>query len=538
MRRGFLTFIATFLLVFSGLVPAHAVLLDLQVSLGANSQSFAKVLFAKQTNEGHDVLTYVVAISRDAKATWVEHNVSASSTDAVVNVQLQMPAASAAFVKVASVDNGVRSNWSNEVVAVTKGLRAQRVYIKTYSGAPISGGAVSWVANSGRTRSSVQYGLTSTGYIDFPALPAGSATVSLVNGELPDGTRVSGVFNAFLGFEPTTLTTPNPPMSVRTLTVQLPNGVPVANAAVTVDSSYLSSSIDLQGFTFSIPDTSGLSVSEDYYTDDWIDPWDTYSGSLVTSGLTDNLGRFTVVGFTNTVPPVSVEYNDGFITQTVTGQLSNYNTIIELDYEPYVDVLQSAVLVDNGSTASIPIDVTTGDPSVPARIFPLPFGASAILPAIVGPTTISLLRPSGASVGRCGATGSTSLSPGGTGTIRICATKSGVYRIRTGAGIMTTGKVTLHVKNSAPMAPTKVKVATAKLGSAILTWDAPEYGGNSVVKYVITVKRGSSVLKTITTTSRTLSFNSLPRTANLKFIVKAVNKFGISDAVQVSSKVA
>jgi hypothetical protein len=371
-------------------------------------------------------------------------------------------------------------------------------------------------------------------------LPAGNATVKLVGGELPDGTRVSGTFNAFLGFNPVVLSTPNPPLSVRTLTVQLPNGVPVANASVNVDSSYLSSAITLNGFTFRIPDSSGLSISPDYYDDDWIDEWDEYQGTVESSGVTDNLGRFTVVGFTNTVPGVQVEYDDGIISQTATGQLSNYNTLIDLDYEPYVDVLQAAVLVDSGETAVIPIQIDLGEPietssfRVSANYYkPLHFG-----PMAVAPTTISLIRPDGASVGRCGATGKTSLKAGSKGSIRICATKSGVYRIKSGSGVLSTGYVTLHVKNAAPMSPKRVKVTSGRPGKASLSWAAPEYTGGSPVTYTISVKQGSRVVKTLTSASRSVVINNLKHATSYTFTVIATNKFGSSDGVTVQTAVA
>jgi hypothetical protein len=539
MRKIVTVIVGTLVLILGNVFPANAFLLDPQIALGSSTSAYANILFAKQNSDGHDVLTYIISTSKDNRATWTERTITVDGSQPTVSVQLVMPPATATYVRIASLDDNMRSNWSNEIIATTKGIRAMRVYVKTYSGAPISGGAVSWTANNGKTKSSTQFGLTNEGYIDFPALPAGNATVKLVGGELPDGTRVSGTFNAFLGFNPVVLSTPNPPLSVRTLTVQLPNGVPVANASVNVDSSYLSSAITLNGFTFRIPDSSGLSISPDYDDDDWVDEWDEYQGTVESSGVTDNLGRFTVVGLTNTVPGVKVEYDDGIISQTATGQLSNYNTVISLDYEPYVDVLQAAVLVDSGETAVIPIQIDLGEPietssfRVSANHYkPLNFG-----PMAVTPTTISLIRPDGASVGRCGATGKTSLRAGSQGSIRICATKSGVYRIKSGAGVVSTGFVTLHVKNAAPMSPKRVKVTSGSPGKASLSWAAPEYTGGSPVTYTITVKQGSRVVKTLTSTSRSVVISNLLHATSYTFSVKATNKFGNSDSVHVQTTV-
>jgi hypothetical protein len=343
---------------------------------------------------------------------------------------------------------------------------------------------------------------------------------------------VSGTFNAFLGFDPVVLTTPNPPMSVRTISVQLPNGVPVANAQVSVDESYLSSSITLNGFTFTIPDSSGLNISSDYYDEDWIDEWDLYQGTVVSSGLTDNLGHFTVVGFTNTVPGVQVGYDDGIISQTATGQLSNYNTVITLDYEPYVDVLQAAVLVDNGATAVVPIQIDLGTTIAPSA-FRVNKPRVDVQAASLPQSIISLVRPSGAPAGKCGATGKTTLSAGSSGSIKICATKSGVYRIKAGPGVITSGVVTLHVRNAAPMSPRRVKVTSSSPGKAAITWSSPEYSGGTSVNYEITVKRGNSVVKTLTTSSRSLNLTGLSHSTPYTFLVKATNKFGKSDSVTV-----
>jgi hypothetical protein len=538
MRKAlFLIFVASIALL-AGVTPAHAeILFDPVIQVGsANSttSSSFNVVMAKPVINGTTVTSFVVSVSSDQRTTWTDREVEVSTSGPAVTFQFTgLQPASARFVRVAYKYNAQQSSWSNEVLGTTKGTRAQRVMVQTYSGAPITGGAVSWTAKNGSVQSSVQYGLTSGGYIDFPALPAGSAQVTLVGGVLADGTKVSGTFSAFLGFDPTVLSTPNPPLSVRTVQVNLPNGVPISNALVEVDETYLSSTKTLNGFNFSIPDTAALAVSPDYYDDDWIDPWDDYSGDVTSTGYTDSLGRFTVVGFTSTVPQISVTYDDGEITQTAFGQLSNYNTTVTLDYEPYVDVLYNTVLGGNGDTVVVPIDLSLGADSQ----FIIGESSNRAESERTAAVRVSLLRPNGASVGRCGASGETSVVPGQNGEIRVCATKSGIYRISAGSGVMSTGYVTIHVKKAAPMVPTMVKVLSNSSGKASISWSAPEFNGNAKVSYTVTAKKGNRTLATKQVAGTSVTFSGLPHATKVKFIVKAVNKYGSSDSVAVAATV-
>jgi len=158
-------------------------------------------------------------------------------------------------------------SWSAPVEMYTTGARSMRVYVQAPDGTPIVGGAITWTMPTtpagGSAHSSLTYGLTSEGYIDLPSAPAGEATFTLTNGELPNGILVSGQMGAILGHKSTVLQIVHPPTALHVVRVVMPNGLPISDVTVDVNSVDMTDTQTRQGFTFTLPDSGLLSATPD-----------------------------------------------------------------------------------------------------------------------------------------------------------------------------------------------------------------------------------------------------------------------------------
>jgi hypothetical protein len=466
-----------------------------------------------------------------------------------------------------------------------------RVNIQTPNGTPVTGGVVTWAMANGSAKSSVTYGLTQSGYIDFPAAPAGNVNVILTNGELPNGVLVSGTFAAVLGFADTNLEIPSPPDPVRTVTVTLPNGLPVANADVEIYSDDMTDQVTRQGFTFKLPNSSLLNVSSDFSDSDWVDDeeyWDfeEYSywteinvnifsaknvatknsgattkqslvhaesglkkslalnnSELVASGTTNTMGRFTVLGFSNSVPDAKVTYDDNVITQTQDVQLQARNTIVELDYIPYVAVEDASITATENVAVTIPVEVVDGNNSMSA----LQAVNKGVIYNALGKSgvKVKISAPAGApkyTKGKCkGLASSFVTNSSGKVSTKVCATKSGNYRVLSlSNGTLSMGAVEILVKG-APSTPVRSLKGTSKShGQINLTWEKPKYlGGASLKSYIVTAKIGNkTITKKLSGSSKSLTLKELKNGKRYTISIVAVTKNGKSDPVKISVPVS
>jgi hypothetical protein len=547
------------------------------------------VRFNKPADNGSPITSYDIWVSSDSLgATW-DKKYTAAPADlnaATVIIAVPVPTGSARLVKVRarSADSDpatadVVGDWSASMEMFTKGARTMRVYVQTPDGTPVVGGVITWAMANGSARSSVTYGLTQSGYIDFPAAPAGDVNVTLTRGELPNGVQVSGTFAAVLGYSSTTLMTPASPNAVHTVTVKLPNGLPVANADVEVFSDDMSDTQVSSGFTFYIPNSGLLSVSPDASESDWIDDaeyWDyeefdywtdvdinvninslssakntsksvdsakaailaMNNSELVKSGVTNSMGRFTVLGFTRSVPDARVTYDDEVITQTQEVQLQSRNTVVELDYIPYVAVTDDSVNATENTAVTIPVLVA--DPSnVSSQLNSLNSDRSRS----VG-IRVKLVSPSGAPVyrnGSCrGLASSYVTGSNGRAAVKICATKSGNYRVVSlSGGTLSMGAVEILVKGAPSLPVRKLNGSSKTFGTMNLAWTAPKYtGGTKITGYKIkaTAPGAPTINKTVTSTS--LRLTGLKNGKRYTVSVIAVTKNGSSDQVKISVPVS
>jgi len=237
--------------------------------LGPLSTTAINLVFQAPDSGGDVITNYDIWSSDDHGQTYNFHGTGLPTGDSLtLRFGLVASPAIARFVKVRARTASAEGAWSQPVEMFTTGARPMRVYIQAPDGTPIIGGAVTWnmpqTPGGGTAHSSVTYGLTNEGYIDLPQAPAGEALFTLTGGQLPNGVLVSGSFGAILGYPSTILQTVRPPSALHVLSVEMPNGLPIANAHIDVNSSDMTDTQTRQGFTFSLPDSGLLSATPDF----------------------------------------------------------------------------------------------------------------------------------------------------------------------------------------------------------------------------------------------------------------------------------
>lgn len=486
------------------------------------SSSSVTVGWSAPNSNGAAISDYLVRTSSDG-STWSDPiDTASTSTSYAID---GLSSATARLVQVAAKNSKGQGPWSDSFLSTTKGAKLVRVTVQDSTGLPVTGGAITWRMVDNSAWSSKTYGLTADGIIDFPYAPAGAVNVTLTNGQMSDGSIVSGSWNATLGFDTAVLTVPtNDAYAARTVHVQLPNGYPVANVKVTVTGSGLTSHKTLSGFTFSVPISS-------------------------TTGFTDASGNFTATGYWSGVPSANTLYDDGIITQQQDNKLVGSMTNVELDYMPWVSFDSSQVIGSAGAPQIVQVSaVDSGSAQLIGRRY------VTAQPGKAG-VAVKLVPPKGVKVTKC-ANGKSQKLSGVTGAngkakLTICAYESGVYTLKT-SGAASVGSIRVLVKGAAPLAPTSVNVTSPVVGQLRASWNKPLYdGGSPVLSYTVTAKATGkpTVTKLIKATiSKTGAVTKAPATLQVltglsnatvyTVTVTATTKNGTSNAYSVKVPVA
>ena len=271
--------------------------------------------------------------------------------------------------------------------------------------------------------------------------------------------------------------------------MKLPNGEPVLGAAVLVSGLYSSKFVD--EFAYSLPSAS--------------------------SGSTNDQGTFLASGFVSGTPRAKVTYNDGVLVQTKFVDLTSATTNVVLDEMPWLEVNESTQTVSSGSLVSVPVSLK---------------GVSS-----KSGYSLSITAPSGSSQTCKGKVLTAKTNSSGKATIKVCANKSGTYKVKA-KGAVSTGVVQLKVKNAAPLPVSGVTARSTSLGSATVAWSAPSYtGGASITGYKVIITGGGKTY-TKTTTARLHTFTGLKNATQYTVTVEAITKYGSSSRVTVRVGVA
>jgi len=400
--------------------------------------------------------------------------------------------------------------YSVPKLAVIPGLSPQNIKVLTSTGQPVSGGAITWVASG--IRSSHTYGLTSTGEIQFPAAPAGSANVSLTNGVLPDGDYVSGTYPVILGLSGgATITLPAMPSIGSTLVnVEAPGGLNLPGAVVTVPGVTQSSVVD--GTTFTTPQVSN-------------------------AGTTDLDGNFTVRGFIAPGAQASVSYDDGVVTQTTVVPIIQPLTNVVFNNDPVIIPITAKSITTAGSVISVTLSASgIVNPSFAHLL--LLTGASAVKTrtAMGGLRVQAVLPRSFKSCIAQQLSGTTNAQ--GQVTLKFCATTTGLVWFRAN-GAYVAGAFNVFVKGTAPTAVLAPLASTPQLGHASLTWTVPAFnGGSPITKYVVTFSATGKRTVVVNATSTHINVGGLADATRYSVSIVAVNKSGTSPATSLKVSVA
>jgi hypothetical protein len=294
--------------------------------------------------------------------------------------------------------------------------------IKTSDGQPVTGGSVTWSLVDGSGSSSSPRALNSAGEVTFELVTTGSATITLQNGELSSGAKVSGSWPGVLGIANLELrVAAEPLLTQKSVWVRLPNQVPVPNSRVSA-LTQISQSRSVSGFTFIAP------------------------GTL--NAVTNGEGRATLTGYASGNPSAQISYDDSVFVQRSNSILVSESTDIELEFMPWVSAPEVDKTLDYGSadvvefTANaIPDPEEMGGLATRIGEFVTSLfvqNASDTVSALVQPGVLVTVEPPAgapAAPATCGQVLSARTNSQGVATLRICPTSTGEYKVVTAGAV-------------------------------------------------------------------------------------------------------
>ena len=499
----------------------------IQTARTANSVAFN---WAAPAADGISIEKYKVEWSTNG-TTWSEREVNTASYTISGLI-----AATSYRVRVSAFTAAGWGAASAESYLSTSGTKSMRISFVDAAGKPLSGGSVTWKTSDNRYSSAVPLGLTANGVVDFPRVAAGAGKVVISQVVLADGTEVSGQWDVQLGTSNLTLRMPalneNAISTVRKIKAQLPNGLPVPGANVSID---------------------GLGIPSGYpagpqFVNATIGDF-TYKVRVVARGVTDANGEFIFTGLLpgvcaatqnanscRDVPEATVQYSDGVLQQNLTADINGTSTTVSFEEMPWIDLAVDSATANLNALVSIPI-ATLDTSSLSSLTTVSTTKIQQVSRSDLAGVSISAVPPSGSTQKCKGVALKATTNNRGQAQLKVCATKSGTFQIK-GKGAVATGYFNLRVKGAAPQKVTSASGVSPLAGSAKIAWNAPSYiGGASSVTYTVTLTGGGKTFVK-KTSSRTATFSGLKNATAYSVKIVATTKFGSSDAVVIRVPVA
>lgn len=409
--------------------------------------------------------------------------------------------ARAAYITVQAVNEVGGSSWTDPIVVTSSGTREITGVLNAWDGRPVFGGSISWSTQDGSLSSSKPIGLTAYGTITFPRVTAGNLNLVFTGIHTPDGGMVSGQADVYIGFNQTSITLPQPANGpIWAIQVTAPDG-PVPNAQVTITG--LSSKSRVNGFVFEVPE-------------------------IMSGGLTNSDGIYFAYGYADAPPHVSVRYDDGVLVQQKSATMYSNFTTVELEEMPWINVYQEMVDAYKNQLVSLTFDVNeAAQLSIRHNLAPL---------TSVG-VLIKVQPPKGASQKNCGAklVGRTNAS--GKVTLKVCATKSGKYRVL-GQGAIASKSVTMNVSGSTPLAVNNLQAISPELGVTEISWQKPNYLGGKKLKYYQIQISGNGKTKFYKTKNLYYTIAGLENATTYEITLRAVTAVGEGNIAKTSVPIA
>lgn len=411
-----------------------------------------------------------------------------------------LEAATCYFLRIGAHFQGYWDSFSDQTLACTSGTKAMPFSFLDSNSSALNGGEVSWELYDNSYYSAKSYGVALDGTLLFPRVAAGQGQIIAEGLVTEDGAKISGHWDVTLGLQIDPLTIP--PIASNSLwkiRVLLPNGLPIANAVISI---------------------SGLVSSG---TQDQIN----FKTSLITSGYTDEDGYFTGSGFANSSPSASISYNDGVLVQNKSVGLSATYVEVQLDEMPWLEVVTESKTANIDSLVSV---VVSSSDSVALSAIKRKVSAAVGLSS--AGVKVQIIPPKGATQKCKGKVLKATTNQSGFATLKICATKSGIFKIKS-SGAASTGAFTLKVRGAAPLPVSNASAVSVNFGEAIVAWNSPIYTGGAKIKnYVVTLKGGGKTF-TKTVTKKLAVFKKLKNATTYTATIVAVTTNGKSGPVSV-----
>jgi alpha-tubulin suppressor-like RCC1 family protein len=430
------------------------------------------------------------------QVTWVE-----ATSDIPQFIIPNVAQARAAYITV-NAENAVgANNWTEPIVVTTSGTREITGVITAWDGYPVYGGSISWSTQDGSFASSKPIGLTAYGTIKFPRIPAGNLRMVFSGIHTPDGGLASGHSDIYIGFNQTSISLPRPANGpLWAIQVSAPDGA-VPNAQVSVTG--LSSQSRSGGFVFEVPE-------------------------IMNNGLTNSDGVYLAYGYADSAPHVHVRYDDGVLVQQKDAIMYSNFTTVELEEMPWINVYQDMVDAYKDQLVSLTFNIDEAAPlSIRHNVAPLT--SAGIL--------IKVQPPKGANQNKCGAKLSGRTNANGEITLKVCATKSGKYKVL-GAGAIASESVTINVAGSTPLAVKNLQAISPELETAEITWDKPSYLGGKKLKYYQITLKGNGKTKFYETKKLNYTITGLANATTYQVTVNAVTSVGNGNLAKTTVPIA
>lgn len=481
------------------------------------SSSSISATWSQSDGDGLVIDSYKVEYSKDGQV-WKSAIAESQSVEI-----LNLDAATAYQYRVSGHSAAGWGSPSESIIALTSGTRAMKIGITSAKGLGVTGGSISWATSDDSYSSANPFGLTQNGLVEFPRVPAGWSNVVAKNVSLSDGSQVDGRWLTLLGKSMHDLSIPEGPGTLkRSVKVLLPNGLPVVGANVTVVG--LERSVVQGDFSFSV-------------------------AAAIASGKTGTDGVFTAVGYASGTPVATITYDDGTLIQRKQVALSSSQSVVTLDEMPWLELSSKSAIANINSVVTIPVVLLDSYPmnltaAIDGRIVDVlathGFNREASRTSNLrnsNEVKISVSAPAGAGQNCKGKRLSARIPANGKASLKVCATKSGEYKI-SGSGAAATSAFLLKVRGAAPMPVTAASGLSPSIGQAKFSWNPPFYTGGSVIReYIVTLTGGGRTIKK-SIKSSTVTFSQLKNATTYSATIQAVTKFGISDKVSVKVGVA
>jgi alpha-tubulin suppressor-like RCC1 family protein len=417
---------------------------------------------------------------------------------------------------VSVVSFGGRDTYATSFLVTTSPQSTVNVSVTNSLGQPVTGGYYTWISQ-GRFSPPVPLDGNSSGTVTLPNVVSGPGQVILYDGQMPDGTPVSGSWNVKFSSADLSLFA-DPPAPPATLTqhvvVQFPDGSAVPGATV---------------------DGVGLS---DSFTDTTVSHSLTYTlQNAAIQSTTDDSGTATLFGYKAAATVYATgSYIDSVLNQTslpVAFDPQGHAITTQLDYLPVLSTGDGTISSDVGDTAAATFTVV--DQGKPVAGQTVTLVDNSLKPSVRG-----LVSPRVT----CPASFKGTTDSAGHVTIRLCTLVAGshTYAIHSDGAVLKNKSISLSVAQvlATPDAPTTV-VAVAGNRAATVSWHAPASdGGTPIVKYVVhATSSAASCTYNVSQVKPVLrcTVTGLKVGTSYRFTVVATNQVGDSIASGASAAV-